>query len=144
MAYNGYLIKVGTYTIPLSYIRADSYYAYVNMQDYEPWTDAKGYLHRDAVALKAFKVEFETRAMLTNTQFTDLMNHISANYISGKEKGRECNVEVYVPETDSYVTQRAYLADFKPQMYYADETKIQYDPCRLTFIGGVSTATDAE
>ena len=43
MAYAGYLMKIGNYTIPTSIIRADSYYAYDNMQDYEPWTDAKGY-----------------------------------------------------------------------------------------------------
>ena len=36
------------------------------MQDVDDYTDANGYLHRNAVELKALKVEFETRAMLTN------------------------------------------------------------------------------
>jgi len=139
MAYSGYLIKIGTYTIPLSMIKADSYYAYYNMQDYDPWTDAKGYLHRDAVELKALKVEFETRNMLTNTQFTTLMNAIKAQFISGKEYARECSITAYIPEIDDYVTQRGYMADFKPQMYLADANKILYDSCRLAFIGGVST-----
>lgn len=35
----------------------------MNMQDVDDYTDANGYLHRNAVELK---VEFETRAMLTN------------------------------------------------------------------------------
>lgn len=140
MAYAGYLIKIGTYTIPLSLIKADSYYAYVNMQDYEPWTDATGHLHRDAVELKALKVEFDTKAMLDNTQFATLMNNIKAQYTN--ENGRECDITAYIPEKDDYVTQRGYMADFKPQIYYADGSKIQYDPCRLAFIGGVSTATD--
>lgn len=142
MAYAGYLVKIGDYTIPLSMIKADSYYAYVNMQDYEPWTDAKGYLHRDAVALKALKVEFETKAMLTNTEFATLMSNIAGEYITGKERARECNITAYIPETDDYVTQRGYMADFKPQMYFADANKIQYDPCRLAFIGGVTEAAD--
>ena len=140
MAYAGYLVKIGDYTIPLGMIKADSYYAYVNMQDYEPWTDAKGYLHRDAVELKALKVEFETKAMLDNTQFSTLMTNIAAQFTNAK--GRECNITAYIPEKDDYVTQRGYMADFKPQMYFADTNKIQYDPCRLAFIGGVTTAAD--
>ena len=142
MAYAGYLIKIGNYTIPLSLIKADSYYAYYNMQDYEPWTDAKGYLHRDAVDLKALKVEFETKAMLSNTQFANLMSSIAGQYVSGKAKARECNITAYIPEIDDYVTQRGYMADFKPQIYLADNSIIQYDPCRLSFIGGVTTAAD--
>lgn len=142
MAYAGYLIKIGDYTIPTSIIKADSYYPYDNMQDYEPWTDAKGYLHRDAVELKAIKVEFETVAMLDNTQFASLMNNIRANFISGKERARECEITAYIPTLDDYVTQRGYMADIKPQIYFADASKIQYDPIRFAFIGGVSSATD--
>ena len=137
MAYSGYLIKIGTYTIPLSMIKADSYYAYYNMQDYDPWTDAKGYLHRDAVQLRALKVEFETRNMLNNTEFSTLMSSISAQFTSGKEYARECQITAYIPEIDDYVTQTGYMADFKPQMYLADANIIQYDACRLAFIGGV-------
>lgn len=140
MAYAGYLLKIGNFTIPTSIIKADSYYAYVNMQDYEPWTDAKGYLHRDVVDLKALKVEFETKAMLTNTEFASLMSSIKAQYT--KATARECNITAYIPELDDYVTQKGYMADFKPQMYFADANKIQYDPVRFAFIGGVSSATD--
>lgn len=140
MAYAGYLLKIGNFTIPTSIIKADSYYAYVNMQDYEPWTDAKGYLHRDVVDLKALKVEFETKAMLTNTEFASLMSNIKAQFT--KATARECNITAYIPELDDYVTQKGYMADFKPQMYFADANKIQYDPVRFAFIGGVSSATD--
>ncbi len=140
MAYAGYLLKIGNFTIPTSIIKADSYYAYVNMQDYEPWTDAKGYLHRDVVDLKALKVEFETKAMLTNTEFASLMSSIKAQFT--KATARECNITAYIPELDDYVTQKGYMADFKPQMYFADQNKIQYDPVRFAFIGGVSSATD--
>lgn len=140
MAYAGYLLKIGNFTIPTSIIKADSYYAYVNMQDYEPWTDAKGYLHRDVVDLKALKVEFETKAMLTNTEFASLMSSIKAQFT--KATARECNITAYIPELDDYVTQKGYMADFKPQMYFAGQNKIQYDPVRFAFIGGVSSATD--
>lgn len=71
MGYGGYLVKFGNYTIPNNLIKQDTFSSYVNMQDKDPWTDENGYEHRDAVELKALKVEFETKAMLTEKQFDD-------------------------------------------------------------------------
>lgn len=136
MAYNGWLLKIGNYTIPADkFIKAKTYKAYANMQDVDPWTDANGFLHREAVELKALKVEFETPAMLTNTEFSELIGNIRANYINAT--ARTCMVTAYIPEYDDYVTQTAYMADFQPQMYGTYGGVIHYDPVRLSFIGGV-------
>lgn len=146
MSYSGWLIKIGDYKIPLKYIKAESYSAYVNMQDLEDYTDANGFLHRNALDLKAFKVEFETRAMLTNKEFKELMSNIKENYTV--KKARQGMITAYIPEYDDYVTQTGYLADFNPQMYYADGEKdangikiknpvIKYNSMRMAFIGGV-------
>ena len=136
MSYSGFLAKVGNYIIPANkFIRAESYSAYANMQDLNPYTDANGYAHREAVELKAIKVEFETPAMLTNTEFEELMSNIRANYIVPGE--RSFYLTAYIPEYDSYVTQRAYMADFTPQMYSTAGGIIRYNPVRLAFIGGV-------
>lgn len=136
MAYSGFLIKVGDYIIPANkYIKADSYSPYLNMQDIDDYTDANGYLHREPLDLKAAKVEFETPAMLTNTQFADLMKNIRANYTV--PKGRQLILTAYIPEYDDYVTQTAYLADFQPSIYSTAGGIIRYNPIRLAFIGGV-------
>ena len=136
MAYSGFLIKIGDYTIPANkFIKAESYSPYVNMQDLDDWTDANGYLHREAVELKALKVEFETPAMLTNTEFSELMTKIRANFTN--VKGRECMITAYIPEYDDYVTQMGYMADFQPQIYGTYGGVIRYNPIRLAFIGGV-------
>ncbi|MCH5271889.1 MAG: hypothetical protein J1E83_14300 [Lachnospiraceae bacterium] len=136
MAYSGFLLKVGNYTVPTNkFIRAESYSAYVNMQDLDPWTDANGYVHREAVDLKALKVEFETPAMLTDRELTELLQNIQANYTI--PKARQCIVTAYIPEYDDYVTQTAYLSDFTPQMYGTYGGVIHYNPIRLSFIGGV-------
>ena len=79
MGYGGYLVKFGDYTIPNSLIKQDTFSSYVNMQDKDPWTDENGYEHRDAVELKALKVEFETKAMLTEKQFDDFWKNIEKN-----------------------------------------------------------------
>ena len=136
MPYNGFLLKVGDYVISdQKYIRADSYSPYANMQDVDAYTDGNGYLHRNAVELKAIKVEFETPAMLTNTEFAEFMRNIRANYTD--ENARECMITAYIPEYDDYVTQKAYLADFKPSIYSTAEGIIKYNPIRMAFIGGV-------
>ena len=136
MAYSGFLIKIGDYIIPANkFIKAESYSPYVNMQDIDDWTDANGFLHREAVELKALKVEFETPAMLTNTELSELMNNIKANFTNAK--GRECMITAYIPEYDDYVTQLGYMADFQPQIYGTYGGVIHYNPIRLAFIGGV-------
>lgn len=136
MAYSGFLLKIGDYKIPHKYIRFNSYSAYVNMQDLDPYTDANGYLHREAVDLKVPKVEFETVPMLTNTDFADLMSNIKRNYTI--EKARQCVITAYIPEYDNYVTQTGYLADFQPSIYTIKDGVVYYNAFRLAFIGGVA------
>lgn len=136
MTYQGYLLKIGNYVFPKKYISAESYKAYVNMQDLDPWVDADGYEHRNALELKALKVELNTVNMLSNTQFKEIMDGIRTNYIVAKE--RSFMITAYIPEYDDYVTQKGYLADFTPEMYWALEDKIEYKPIRLAFIGGVA------
>lgn len=135
MAYNGFLLKIGDYIIPHKYFKANSYKPYVNMQDVDAYTDANGYLHRNAVELKALKVEFDVPAMLTDEQFKDLMSNIRSNYTNAT--GRECIITAYIPELHDYVTQKGYLADFQPQIYGTYGGVIRYNSFRMAFIGGV-------
>ena len=137
MAYSGWLLKIGNYTVDEGrFIKAESYSAYANMQVLDPWTDANGYEHINAVDLKALKVEFETPAMLTNADFTELMRNINANYTD--QKGRKGIVTAYIPEYDDYVTQLCYIPNFQPQIYGIYDGKIHYNSIRFAIIGGVA------
>lgn len=137
MAYNGWLLKIGDYIIPADkFIKAESYQAYVNMQDVDPWTDANGYLHRNAVELKALKAEFETPAMLTNAELTELMSNIDEN-ISDKI-GNGCYITAYIPRYDKYYTQYGYMADIQPQIFGVFDEVIKYNSIKFSFIGGVA------
>jgi hypothetical protein len=136
MAYSGFLLKIGDWEFPESLMATNSYSPYVNMQDVDPWTDENGELHRNPIDLKALKVEFETKNMLTSTQFAEIMRNIRANYVS--EKGRSCFITAYIPEYDDYVTQYAYLADFQPQIYSTGGGIVKYNSIRFAFIGGVA------
>jgi hypothetical protein len=131
--YNGFLIKVGDYTIPTSIIKADTYKAYISVTDLDSYVDANGELHRNALEHRAAKVEFETVPMLTDKTYGAFMANIRDQYTNELE--RKVVATVYIPELDDYVTQEMYMPDQQPQMYFADANKIQYDSVRLAFIG---------
>lgn len=132
MAYAGYLLKIGNYTIPLSLIKADSYQAYKSVTDLDSFVDANGVLHRNALSHFGYKCEFETIPMMDNRQFASLMSSIYAQFTDQIE--RKANCVIYIPETDSYVACEMYMPDIKPQLYYADDSKIQFDAVRFAFI----------
>lgn len=133
MAYAGYLIKVGNYTIPLSLIKADSYSVFMSITDLDSFVDANGYLHRNALDHVANKCEFETVPMLNNTQYAALMANIRSQFTVAKE--RKASVTLYIPELDDYVTQDMYMPDIKPGIYLASASEIKYNAVRLAFIG---------
>lgn len=131
--YQGYLIKVGNYTIPLSLIKADSYSVFMSITDLDSFVDANGYLHRNALDHVANKCEFETVPMLNHTQYAALMANIRSQFTVVKE--RKASVTLYIPELDDYVTQDMYMPDIKPSMYLASAREIKYNAVRLAFIG---------
>lgn len=133
MAYSGYLMKVGSYTIPFKYIQADSYVVQRAIQDLDPYTDANGITHRNSLEHVKYVCSFNTRALLTNESLEDLMSNIRKNYTEPKE--RKFSGTLYVPETNIYVTQDMYMVDPQITIYYADDKIIKYDPIKFEFIG---------
>lgn len=133
MAYRGYLIKVGDYVIPHSIIQAESYKVTYNSQDVDSYRDANGVLHRDALDNYVPKVEFNVVPMLKNDRLSEFLYNIRRNYILPVE--RKVHASVYIPEIDDYVESNMYLADFTPEMYFADANYIQYKSFRMALIG---------
>ena len=134
MAYAGYLVKVGTYTIPLSFIKAESYKVTHLIQDLDSYRDADGILHRNALSHVPDKCEFECVPMLTNTEISTVVNAIRGQFTNAAE--RKASVTIYIPETDSYVTNEdMYMPDPEYSIYYADSSIIQYNSVRFAFIG---------
>ena len=136
MAYSGFLIKVGEYTIPFKYIKFNSYDVRMSFTDVDAYRDANIKLHRNVQEHFVIKCEWETPAMLDNDQFGDLMSNIQANYINEFEK--QCIVTAFVPELNDYVTQEMYLLPEIPVSIYRHNIytgKLQYNSIRLAFIG---------
>lgn len=133
MAYSGFLIQVGNYKIPHSWIRAETYQVTKNGQDLDSYRDANGVLHRHALEHWVAKVEFETPPLKTNKEVASFMSNIAANYTNTIEK--KANVTVYIPETDSYTTQEMYMSDIPFTIYFANEKEVKYNQLRIAFIG---------
>jgi len=132
MAYSGFLVKIGDYTIKDSVIRLDSYKAYPGVLDLDSYRDANGLLHRNVLSHVPCKCEFSLRPM-TESKWEDIMSNIRANYTITLE--RKGNVTMYIPEYCDYITQEAYMAEPQPTIYTTSNGRVVYKECKISFIG---------
>lgn len=141
MAYNGYLVKIGTYTVPFDYIKYETYQAVYSVNDLDSYRDANGELHRTALKRRTIKVEWETPDM-SNSEFETLMGNIRSQYLSAYPYQKAVSLTAYVPEINSYVTEVCYLtSDVNFSIRAADSNGLRYSPVRLAFIGYTTSAT---
>lgn len=133
MAYNGYLIKVGSYTIPQNKIKAESYNAVLHVQDLDSFRDANGLLNRTALEHTVAEVNFELKAMLTNLDVSEIFSNIRNNYTVSAE--RKVLATIYVPELDDYITQDMYMPDVSFPIYGTYNNVITYNSIPVSFIG---------
>ena len=133
MAYSGFLIRVGSYTIPHGLIKAETYTATRQIQDMDSYRDANGVLHRNALSHVPIKVEFETKPLLTESEKEEFMSNIRANYTNSAE--RRVSATVFVPETGEYVTQDMYLVTPTFTIYGSYNGTLRYNSTRIAFIG---------
>ena len=139
MAFSGYLIKVGTglaaVEIPMKYMRYTSYKVTPDQRmEWSAERDTTGVLHRETVANKPPKIEFETPYM-TNSDIVALNTLIQGKYTVAAE--RKLDITYYDPESDSYKTAAVYMPDVDYKIYNVDSVhnKILYEPLRYAFIG---------
>lgn len=138
MAYAGYLVKVGDYTVPFKFIRPKSFKAVWSTNDLESYRDADGELHRQALSRKTLKVEWNIPAM-SSDEVEEFLAGIQDEYTNDDEK---CAlVTAWMPEIGAYVTDKCYLASsITFTIASANETSLEYEETRVAFIG-YSTST---
>ena len=86
-----YVFKFGGYIIPNEYIAEDGYDCTPNQrQDLDPYTDANGVTHRNALEHTKSDVTITFRALKWD-EFTSLITGISSNYINAKERDAICS-----------------------------------------------------
>lgn len=136
MAFNGSLIKMGgnETNFPLKYIFKESYKVTPNrVQDLDPYRDANGSLHRNALSHTATTISFETKPMWNNDMAT-MMDFITSKFSDSTEK--KIHLKYYSPDTDSYKEGNFYMPDVEFNMNLVDTSRnrILYNPMTIEFI----------
>lgn len=134
MAYNGYLVKVGNYIIPNSFINLDSFEIVPDQrQDIDPYRDSNGKLHRKVVSNKPSAIRFST-VMLHRVEQVALRTGIKNNTSAAE---RKASVTYYNPDTDSYDTRDMYFPDVSYTINRVDDVNmdIVYNPINYELIG---------
>ena len=134
MAFNGYLLQVGSYQITGErFINEKSYKATLNIQDLDSYRDANGVLHRNALDHVPAKIEINTREGLNNFEWAEFMGNIRSNFTVAKE--RKAIVTAFIPELNDYITQEMYIPDPEVSIDIIQLNIIKYQSIRLAFIG---------
>lgn len=134
MAYNGFLLKIGTYTFPMEYIAWGSYKGTLGIQDLDSYRDGNGVLHRNVLDAAIPKAEFQLRENITNKEFDIIMNNIRSQYTNGVE--RKGLVRCFIPEIGDYIEYAdMYMPDIEVQIEgQIDATTLKYKSIRFAWI----------
>ena len=132
MAYSNFLIEVGTYVIPATFIKYDSWQSTYETVDFDSYRDADAYLHRNALPNRKIKVEFET-PYLYKKDFDELMSNIRAQFVSSVEQS--ALITAYIDEIGDYVTQKCYLVNINAKVEQNSPLGAIYKPTRIAWIG---------
>ena len=130
MAYQGYMLKVGSYTFPLDCIKLETYKIAPNQrQEFDSYVDGNGEMQRpNVVQHTRTKIEFETPYMSTS-KMRSLLDNIWSNLTNVLKL--ECTVTYYNIETDTYESGTFYLPGTREYTYY---NALINGECRLAFI----------
>lgn len=136
MAFDGNLLKVGTYTFPLDFIKADTFVIAPNQrQDLDSGVDADadGELIRQVLPHTRTKIEFNIPC-LHYKQKQELMRNLKSQYLNYGE--RRVPVTYFDDENDEYKTGIFYMPDIQWQYKMVDKKNadILYNETRVAFI----------
>ena len=125
-----YLFKFGDFVFPMKYIEENGWNISPNQrQDLEPFTNANGLTHRNAVEHTKSNISIKTLEIEWK-DMDSIMENMEKNYINFLERDAMC--EYYDPETRTYKTGHFYL---DPSVNFAVKTfGVMYGEMTWTFI----------
>ena len=135
MAFQGYLIKIGTHTEDLEhFIIEQSYHVSKKPLDLGAARDGDGILRRNVLDHVPYTISFNIRNV-NNIELQEFLNIIRGNYIIAKE--RKLSLTFYNPEGDNYVTQAVYMVDpdFNIDKIDLKTNTVNFKSTQIKFIG---------
>ena len=120
-------MQIGKYKIASAKPTADR--DFIDIVAYDVMYDI---IHEDVAAW--YNNQFKaTTSTTTDEDYADFFGKLEQQYIDKVEKS--CNVTAWIPELNKYVTQKCYVPDITPTLYFADGNVIKYNSTRIAFIG---------
>jgi hypothetical protein len=133
--FQGWLLKFGTQEFPHEFIKRATWKSTPNQRlENDPWTDMKGYLHRDVMDHNRTKIEFETVDDLTLEEKIQCQNIIN-NAITNKAE-RKGKITYWNDETNTYEDAEVYIPDIDFTVNEIDKKRnmIFYASIRIALI----------
>lgn len=133
--FEGWILKLGTQVFPHEYIKRSGYKGTPNQRlENDPWSDLKGYLHRDVLPHYRTKIEFETVDDLELAEKIEIQNIINSAMINKTE--RKCNITYWNDETNTYVQANVYIPDIEFTVNEIDKRRklMFYSSIRIALI----------
>lgn len=126
MAFNGYLIKIGSIIISSKFIALNSYKSTPNqMTDLDSYTDSNGLLHRNVLPHKSTKIEFNTPPLTLATKI-ELQSLLPTRV--------KLSLTYWNDEENVYKTGDFYIPDITFEVSHHTANNIWYNPVRIAFI----------
>lgn len=133
--FGGWLLKFGGQVFPHEYIKKGGWKSTPNQRlENDPWSDTKGYLHRDVMDHNRTKIEFETVDDLTLEEKIQCQNIIN-NAITNKAE-RKGKITYWNDETNTYEDAEVYIPDIDFTVNEIDKKRnmIFYASIRIALI----------
>ncbi len=134
MAFNGYLIKIGSNEDKFfeHYIIAQSYKVSKKIIDLNSYRDGNGELRRNALDHVSYTITFDIKP-LDNERMQTFLDAIRNNFSILKE--RKVAVTFYNPESDSYITTDCYMPDPEFTIEKIENNQVYFRQTTIKFIG---------
>lgn len=128
MAFEGWLLKINGTIVPNRLIAFESYKITPNqIMDLDPYRDADGVLHRNALPHTATSIEFSTTYLRLGDveQLNEFLPH---------DNRVKCSVEYWNPNNSSYQLGEFYISDVPYEIVNVNEVRktIFYKPIKIT------------
>lgn len=139
MAYKGYVLKIGAWTVPNDYINPASYSVGVNEEEIDGWTGYDDTRHAVYSLHKQAVISFETPDkpfLLTDVEVGEIQAALAAAKHTG---GTGLNPAAYMltfydPKTNDYIGDKDFtLGEVTYPIEGIDEECVKYRPIKFTF-----------
>lgn len=132
MEYRDYIVKVGSYKIPMDFIEAKSCKPVIHGQDLNSYVNANGVLKRNALKNKKPTIEWDVPTPIKESEFRPIMDEIQKQFIDSDEKSAE--VTAFFPEIGKYETFKCYQPDLEIEIDSFGKDEIIYSSITIKFI----------